>query len=201
MSSIISRKKEEIAGLDYGISLAQIGSAICQSQIGMFYGTAAPCVITFQAILVPLQSSKFAIIRELQQKEKEYKENVNGKKAQYQLDLLESTYENVNKNHGNIITIFKQLKLVAENLNAASLRDVEEQNRNLQLQLLDCESTEPGFKELCDKPSCEDKARLCDGSLNYRYLATREGGEFSTAHQLLSNSIINCIIILISLFI
>ena len=146
------------------------------------------CYQTFAIWGAPIKIAIWAKEDTLIQEETRYKKEVEDKDAEYQTDLLESTYENVNKNHGNIITTFKQLKLVAQKLNTDALRDFEKENRNLQL--FDCNSTVSGFKEHCDKPSCEDQTRLCDGSWNYRYIAILEGGEFSTAYHLLSNSII-----------
>jgi hypothetical protein len=157
--------------------------------VGAFGLTAKQaCYALWGSIISSVMIAIWAREAVLVEEEKRYKKEVEGKKEEYQLDLLDSTYENVIKNHGNIITTFKQLRLVAENLNAKALQDFERENRNLQL--VDCESTVLGFKEQCDKPSCEDRTRLCDGSWNYRYIATLEGGEFSTAHNLLSNSII-----------
>ncbi|KAL3778621.1 hypothetical protein ACHAW5_005068 [Stephanodiscus triporus] len=173
LPSSIDQKKQQILDLDLAISGVQIQISTCNAAISAIPGTATPCFLVFQVILLSLQFSKALLNGELLDLEKEYKKKVDGKNAEHQLDLLESTYENVNKNHANIITTFKQLKLVAENLNAKALEDSQRENRFLQLR--DCESTVSGFKEHCNKPSCEDRTRLCDGSWNYLYIATLEG--------------------------
>lgn len=96
-----------------------------------------------------------------------------------------SIYRNVITNHGNIIQIFyaaQQLKTMLGEVSdvVKETNGALENDDRRRLQLKDCVNTTSadGFLPQCSKVSCEDPAKLCDGSPNFKYIAFLQLGQF-----------------------
>ena len=93
-------------------------------------------------------------------------------------DRRVSIYENVITLHGNIIASFyatQELKVLLGEFSEAIAEEEEEEDRRRRLS--DCVSTAQGYSTDCSTVSCEDPTRMCDGSINFPYVASLKGGE------------------------
>ena len=107
---------------------------------------------------------------------------MDGQDGDYSGDRSNSIYENVITNHGNIIATFyatQQVKVMLGELADAMADEEDEDDRRRRLS--DCVSTAHGYSSTdCSAVSCEDPTRMCDGSFNFPYVASLEGGEYVT---------------------
>lgn len=113
--------------------------------------------------------------------EQTYAEIVDFQDGEFAGEQDASVYQNVVVIHGNVISTFtlvQQLKVMLGGIQDGLANDKDEKNRRLQL--TDCTSTVNNYILPCNKPSCEDPTRLCDGSLNYKYISQLKSGKFYT---------------------
>jgi len=94
----------------------------------------------------------------------------------YQEIRQDAIYNNVITNARNIITTFaatQQLKVMLGDVQAGLEADREERDdQGRRLQSDDCVDTPRGFLTApCSEVTCQDPARLCDGSYNYPYIS------------------------------
>jgi len=140
--------------------------------------------------------------------------DVNTKYAGGRADAI---YENVITNHGNIIATFKstrELKTMLGEISDGLAEDREdEQRRRLQENICvfeevpdlggcTCVVTIDGFQApgKCDKPSCENPTKLCDGSNNFPYIAFLRQGESSSCYPDACEQTFLMEILIVSLF-
>ena len=94
----------------------------------------------------------------------------------YQEIRQNAIYNNAITNGRNIITTFaatQQLKIMLGDVQAGLEADREERDdQGRRLQSDDCVDTPRGFLTApCSEVTCQDPARLCDGSYNYPYIS------------------------------
>ena len=94
----------------------------------------------------------------------------------YQEARQDAIYNNAITNGRNIITTFaatQQLKVMLGDVQAGLEADREERDdQGRRLQSDDCVDTPSGFLTApCSEVTCQDPARLCDGSYNYPYIS------------------------------
>lgn len=75
--------------------------------------------------------------------------------------------ENIVTSHGDIEKILIMLNGIRSNTGVTRRR----------MEVIACTNTTDGYLDNCNKPSCENPTRLCDGSLNYDYISQLKGGE------------------------
>jgi hypothetical protein len=102
-----------------------------------------------------------------------YGEIVDGQDGDAAAEQDAAVYKNVITIHGNIITTFYLLRVVAA-VHGIQAGTGASRRR---MQVIDCTNTTLGYVDNCSKPSCENPTRLCDGSFNYDYISRLEGGE------------------------
>mmetsp|Transcript_2549 Transcript_2549/g.3954 ORF Transcript_2549/g.3954 Transcript_2549/m.3954 type:complete len:1065 (-) Transcript_2549:183-3377(-) len=148
---------------------------LCNIFISCIPGTSAPCTIPAVTSISISAGLKFAAQIALDLSGQIYDEVVGGQNGNFGADRSNSIYDNVITNHGNIITTFaatQQLKVMLGEISEGLAKDEDEEGRRL---LSDCVSTSDGYQSPCDKVSCEDITRICDGSFNFRHIAYLRG--------------------------
>lgn len=176
------RKRMEI--FEFGKSIYDSFQDLCTTQISSIPGTSAPCQASMSAGEVLLEGIVFSVHLILDISEQIYAEVVDVQDGDYEDDRHQTTYENVITNNGNIITTFyatQQLKVMLGEISdgiANIEEDLEEEEQRRRLNEIDCVNvTGVGWKLGCTNVTCEDPARLCDGSYNFPYIAYLKGGE------------------------
>jgi hypothetical protein len=118
---------------------------------------------------------KFALGLVMAISEHLYAEIVDGKDGDAAAEQDAAVYKNVLTIHKNVIATYDQVselkKLVLQGQTGAS-------SNARRLQVIDCTNTTlSGYVDNCNKPSCENPTKLCDGSYNYEYIYQLERGE------------------------
>ena len=117
----------------------------------------------------------FALVLVMAISEHLYAEIVDGKDGDAAAEQDAAVYKNVLTIHKNVIATYDQVselkKLVLQGQTGAS-------SQARRLQVIDCTNTTlSGYVDNCNKPSCENPTKLCDGSYNYEYIYQLERGE------------------------
>jgi hypothetical protein len=105
-----------------------------------------------------------------------YKEVVEIQNAAATAAKSNSVYDNlfiINDNIATTHTAVSQILTIVAGIQPKT--DLIQARRRMQV--VDCTNTTDGYLDNCNKPSCENPARLCDGSLNYAYISQLKGGE------------------------
>ena len=122
----------------------------------------------------------YAISLSLDLSEVLYAELVDERDDEFRGEKINDVHANVITVNGNVISIFntvEHLRVLLGGIQDGLADDEGETKRRLQL--IDCISTANGYTLQCNKPSCEDESRLCDGSVNYKYISHQKFGKFT----------------------
>ena len=109
-----------------------------------------------------------------------YAELVDERDDEFRGEKINDVHANVITVNGNVISIFntvEHLRVLLGGIQDGLADDEGEKKRRLQS--IDCISTVNGYTLQCNKPSCEDPSRLCDGSVNYKYIYNLKYGKFT----------------------
>lgn len=170
-------KAIEIA--DFTIDQFEAAQILCTIAISFVPGTSGPCQIPAHVGRLIFEILFLTLSLAIDVSEKIYSEIVDGQNGNFEDDRQQSIYENVITNHANIRVVFaasQQLKVMLGEI-SEGLREEEEEEELRRRLTADCISTSDGFQADCSKPSCEDPARICDGSFNFNYTAYLKGGK------------------------
>lgn len=109
-----------------------------------------------------------------------YAELVDERDDEFRGEKINDVHANVITINGNVISIFKTVEHLRVLFGGIQdgLAD-NEGDTNRRLQSIDCTSTANGYTLQCNKPSCEDPDRLCDGSFNYKHISQKKFGKFT----------------------
>uniref|UniRef100_A0A7S4M8E9 Uncharacterized protein n=1 Tax=Odontella aurita TaxID=265563 RepID=A0A7S4M8E9_9STRA len=164
---------------EYAQSVSSGAAVLCTISISCVPGSSAPCTVPAQTVkfsfdlLVKITKQVVSISKKI------FDVVVDGQNFRFAGDRQKAIYENVITNHGNIITTFhatQQLKVMLGEISdgIAELAEEEEEQRRRMMEN-GCKSTADGYTNPCDKVSCEDPTRFCDGSFNFEYVAFLRG--------------------------
>jgi hypothetical protein len=146
---------------------------------GGVISTGAACT-PFQMFLMYSQVIAYATTLSLDLSEALYAELVDERDDEFRGEKINDVHANVITVNGNVISIFntvEHLRVLLGGIQDGLADDEGETNRRLQL--IDCISTANGYTLQCNKPSCEDPTRLCDGSFNYKHISQLKFGKFT----------------------
>lgn len=170
-----------LAAFDFYKEQTKSAQLICTVAISMAPGTSAPCQIAATTVKTVNVILEFIGRQAMDISQRIYDEVVGGKNSAYAGERQESIYENAIANHGNIITTFyatQQLKVMLGEISDGIAEEREDENRRLAVD--DCDEISPPYRFPCNKVSCADPTRYCDGGFNYPYIAFLKGGEFTS---------------------
>lgn len=170
------RKSIEI--IDFIVQSLDAGFDVCEA-------VALPVLAT--AVCIPHKIAMniangfiYAITLSLDLSEVLYAELVDERDDEFRGEKINDVHANVITVNGNVISIFntvEHLRVLLGGIQDGLANDEGETNRRLQS--IDCISTANGYTLQCNKPSCEDQKRLCDGSVNYMHISQEKYGKFT----------------------
>jgi hypothetical protein len=160
---------ENVQGL-FGTS-----NEICMALSTVALISSCPVCIPFGTGGAITETAKFALVLAIDISEHVYAEIVDGQDGDAAAEQDSAVYENVITIHGNVIAthnLLSQVRTIVSGLQTGA-------SSRRRLQVIDCTNTTlAGYVDNCSKPSCENPAKLCDGSFNYEYISQLEGGEY-----------------------
>jgi hypothetical protein len=151
----------------------------CSGGVEGIPGAGVAC-LPFKITQMLLEGLVFAITLSLDLSEVLYAELVDERDDEFRGEKINDVHANVITVNGNVISIFntvEHLRVLLGGIQDGLADDEGETNRRLQL--IDCISTANGYTLQCNKPSCEDPTRLCDGSFNYKHISQLKFGKFT----------------------
>jgi hypothetical protein len=152
---------------------------VCEKIAEAIPGGKVPC-LAFTIAKAIAASIIYAITLSLDLSEVLYAELVDERDDEFRGEKINDVHANVITVNGNVISIFntvEHLRVLLGGIQDGLADDEGEKNRRLQS--IDCISTVNGYTLQCNKPSCEDPIRLCDGSFNYMYISQLKSGKFT----------------------
>ena len=170
------RKSIEI--IDFIVQSLDTSSDVCEYVAAPFLATGM-CVAPKIAEEIA-NGIIYAISLSLDLSEVLYAELVDERDDEFRGEKINDVHANVITVNGNVISIFntvEHLRVLLGGIQDGLADDEGEKNRRLQS--IDCISTVNGYTLQCNKPSCEDPIRLCDGSFNYMYISQLKSGKFT----------------------
>jgi hypothetical protein len=171
------RKSIEI--IDYIVQSLDTGFDICTAVAAGIPGAGTACAP--QKIAMEIANGFiFAIHQALDLSEVLYAELVDERDDEFRGEKINDVHANLITVNGNVISIFntvEHLRVLLGGIQDGLAGDEGETNRRLQS--TDCTSTANGYTLQCNKPSCEDPTRLCDGSVNYQHISELKFGKFT----------------------
>jgi hypothetical protein len=172
------RKSIEI--IDFVIQSLDNGHDLCTAVADGIPGAAATACTPMTFAKAVADGFIYAITLSLDLSEVLYAELVDERDDEFRGEKINDVHANVITVNGNVISIFntvEHLMVLLGGIQDGLADDEGETNRRLQL--IDCISTANGYTLQCNKPSCEDESRLCDGSVNYKYISQQKFGKFT----------------------
>ncbi len=138
-----------------------------------------PICIPFTVVDIITENAIFAVLLALDISEHVYAEIVDGQDGDAAAEQDSATYLNVITTHGNVIAVGQ---LVENLLTIHGVPKTGSGFSRRRLQVIDCISMTLGNDYNCTtkKPLCEDPTKLCDGSINYKYISQLKRGENDT---------------------
>jgi hypothetical protein len=149
----------------------------CMAASDLGFISVTPTCIVPSVLATVTKIAISAVESALGNSEQTYAEIVDSQDGDFAAEQEAAVYQNVVVIHGNVISTFtlvQQLQVMLGGIQEGLADDKDEKNRRLQL--TDCTSTVNGYILQCNKPSCEDPSRLCDGSFNYKYISQLKSG-------------------------
>lgn len=167
----------------YGLKKAKAASEQITSLFGNAFDTcmalsdyrvvsATPICAGIMALKVFMELITVEFDKEIDLSEHLYTEIVDKQDDDAKDEQHSAIYDNVITIHGNILATYSLLSNVMN-----SVGKIQTKVNARRLEVIDCTSTTLGYVDNCNKPSCEDPTRYCDGSFNYEYISRLERGE------------------------
>ena len=167
--------RKSIEVFEHVEGLTESAYDVCMAASTVALISSCPACIPVTAVEIITETAKFAALLALDISEHVYAEIVDSQDGDAAAEQDSAVYENVITIHGNVIATHNLL-LQVQTIVSGSQTGASSRRR---LQVIDCtDTTLAGYVDNCSKPSCENPAKLCDGSFNYQYISQLAGGEY-----------------------